>query len=79
MLPPTYSHPLFTSLNRKDISASASFSRLQVLLCCHKQIPKGGEKISQPESSTGILTCFPFEKVWEVLIGRVAPPQSHSF
>jgi len=32
--------PLFTFLNRKEISAAASFSWLEVLLCCHKQIPK---------------------------------------
>lgn len=33
--------PLFTFLNRKEISAAASFSWLEVLLCCHKQIPNG--------------------------------------
>jgi len=31
---------LFTFLNRKDISAAASFSWLEVLLRCRKQIPK---------------------------------------
>jgi len=32
--------PLFTFLNRTDISAAASFSWLEVLLRCRKQIPK---------------------------------------
>jgi len=38
--PPRTHTPLFTFLNRKEISAAASFSWLEVLLCCHKQIPK---------------------------------------
>jgi len=50
----------FTSLNRKEISASASPFRLQVLLCCHKQIPKDAQIALHTESSTGILTSFPF-------------------
>jgi len=52
--------PLFTFLNRKEISAAASFSWLEVLLCCHKQIPKDARIAPHTESSTGILTCFPF-------------------
>lgn len=52
--------PLFTFLNRKEISAAASFSWLEVLLCCHKQIPKDAQIALHTESSTGILTCFPF-------------------
>jgi len=52
--------PLFTFLNRKEISAAASFSWLEVLLCCHKQIPKDARVAPHAESSTGILTCFPF-------------------
>jgi len=51
---------LFTFLNRKDISAAASCSRLGVLLCCHKQIPRDARVAPHAESSTGILTGFPF-------------------
>jgi len=52
---------LFTFLNRKDISAAASFSCLEVLLRCRKQIPYRKSKLLRsPESSTGILTGFPF-------------------
>lgn len=56
-----HAQPLFSLfLNRKEISAAASFSWLEVLLCCHKQIPKGARIAPRAESSTGILTCFPF-------------------
>jgi len=52
---------LFTFLNRKDISAATSFSCLEVLLRCRKQIPYRKSKLLRsPESSTGILTGFPF-------------------
>jgi len=54
--------PLFTFLNRKDISAAASFSWLEVLLRCRKQIPKDARIAPHAESSTGILTSFPFAK-----------------
>lgn len=54
--------PLFTFLNRKEISAAASFSWLEVLLRCRKQIPKDAEIAPHIESSTGILTSFPFAK-----------------
>ena len=60
----------FTSLNRKEISASASSFRLQVLLCCHKQIPKAARTT---ECSAGISTCFPFETLKEFK-REVAPP-----
>ena len=79
MLPLTRPHcptPLFTFLNRKDISAAASFSWLEVLLCCHKQIPKGAQIAPHTESSTGILTSFPFAKSRHLT--RLAP-QSLSF
>jgi len=52
--------PLFTFLNRTDISAAASFSWLEVLLRCRKQIPKDARVAPHAESSTGILTSFPF-------------------
>jgi len=54
--------PLFTFLNRKEISAAASFSWLEVLLRYRKQIPKDAEIAPHIESSTGILTSFPFAK-----------------
>jgi len=52
--------PLFTLLNRTDISAAASFSWFEVLLRCRKQIPNEARIAPHPESSTGILTSFPF-------------------
>jgi len=68
--------PLFTFLNRKDISAAASFSWLEVLLRCRKQIPKDARVAPHAESSTGILTSFPFAKSRHLT--RLAP-QSLSF
>jgi len=52
--------PLFTFLNRTEISVAASFSRLEVLLRRRKQIPKDARVAPDAESSTGILTGFPF-------------------
>ena len=71
-LPPTCPGPppRFTSLNRKEISASASSSRLQVLSCCHKQNPNRNGK-ARPKCSAGISTCFPFGGVKVCL--EVAP------
>jgi hypothetical protein len=68
--------PLFTFLNRKDISAAASFSWLEVLLRCRKQIPKDTRVAPRAESSTGILTSVPFAKSRHLT--RLAP-QSLSF
>jgi hypothetical protein len=70
--------PLFTFLNRKDISAAASFSWLEVLLRCRKQIPKDARVAPHAESSTGILTSFPFAKSRH-LTRALAHPQSLSF
>jgi len=68
--------PLFTFLNRKEISAAASFSWLGVPLRCRKQIPKDAQIALHTESSTGILTGFPFAKSWHLTRPK---PQSHSF
>jgi hypothetical protein len=68
--------PLFTFLNRKDISAAASLSLLEVLFGWRKKIPKGAQITPHAESSTGILTSFPFAKSRHLT--RLAP-QSLSF